>query len=258
MSSPWRVAAAALACTVVFVLACGGGHPTQPTVTVVTPPPPTPSVTVTGVVVGTAGNAMTVIAPGGKLQLFAQAQNSDGSTTDVTNAALWQSSNPVVATVSPGGIVTAAAEGEADFSATYQSKSGSIHGTVTKPGCEVTLDPASLSFGALATSARVHVMPNYSSCRWTVKSDAAWLSYSYDPGKSGDGYFAYDVPGNNNPDARNANLIVSVVGGSPAMHTVHQDRPVGCVYQASPDRLTFGASGGTGSFTVTTMPADCT
>ena len=32
---------------------------------------------------------------------------------------------------------------------------------------------------------------------------------------------------------------------------------MGCVYKVAPEKLSFGASGGAGSFTVTTVPSDC-
>ena len=63
------------------------------------------------------------------------------------------------------------------------------------------------------------------------------------------------VPGNNNPSPRDANIIVSVEGGPAAIHTIHQERPVGCVYRDT-GKARSGA-GGTGSFTVTTIPGDC-
>ena len=114
---------------------CGGDSPapTQPT----TPAPTTPTVTVTSIRVGTAGNAAATLAPGDKLQLFAQAVQSDGVVSDVTNVAVWQSSNPVVATVSPTGLVTAAQDGALDVSATYANQSGSIHADVQQPGPDV-------------------------------------------------------------------------------------------------------------------------
>src|SRR4051794_19552814 len=230
--------------------------PTQPTTP--TPAPGTPAVTVASIRVGTAGNVPTTLSPGDTLQLFAQATNSDGTTADVTNLAVWQSSDPVVATVSPTGLLTAAVEGALDVSASYSGKSGSIHADIQKPGCKATLSPASLVFGALSSGGTVTVTTSLTTCRWTARSDASWLSFQYDPGRSGSGSFSYAVPGNNNVNARDANIIVSVDGGPAAIHAVHQERPLGCVYTVAPEQLTFSrSSGGRGSFTVTTVPADC-
>ena len=95
-----------------LAMSCGGhsNAPTQPTSRAAPGPAP---VTVADVRVGTAGNASPSLSPGQTLQLFAQATSSDGTSADVTNLAVWQSSNPVVATVSPTGLVTAAVEGDA-------------------------------------------------------------------------------------------------------------------------------------------------
>jgi len=245
-------------CGLVALLAgCGGtpaptpSQPTSPTA------PAAPSVTVTGVRVGAAGNASTSIAPGDTLQLFALADSSDGTASDVTNLATWQSSNPAVATVSPSGLLTAAAEGALDVTAAYSGKSGSVHADIQRAGCKVTLSPDALVFGALSSSGQVTVTATLSTCRWTARSDASWLPVQFDPGRSGSGSFTYSVPGNNNTDARDARIVVTVVGGPTAVHNVHQERPVGCVYQVSPARLTFSTAGGPGAFQVTTIPSDC-
>jgi hypothetical protein len=242
-----------------FLVTCGGGSPTptQPTQPTQPVTPPAPTVTVSSISVGTAGNAAPAISPGDKLQLFAQATSSDGSVSDVTNLALWQSSNPVVGTVSPTGLLTAAAEGTVDVSASYSGRSGSLHAEVQKPGCQVTLSPSSLVFGALSSSGTVTVTTTLSSCRWTARSDASWLSFQFDPNKSGNGTFGYSVPGNNSTDPRDANINITIEGRTVARHTIHQERPLGCVYTVTPVALSFGTGGGRGSFNVTTQPADC-
>src|SRR3954447_8612350 len=243
---------------IITVDGCGGAPPAPTQPTTPTPAPITPAGTVASIRVGTAGNVPTTLSPGDTLQLFAQATNSDGTTADVTNLAVWQSSDPVVATVSPTGLLTAAIEGALDVSASYSGKSGSIHADIQKPGCKATLSPASLVFGALSSGGTVTVTTSLTTCRWTARSDASWLSFQYDPGRSGSGSFSYAVPGNNNVNARDANIIVSVDGGAAAIHAVHQERPLGCVCTVAPEQLTFSrSSGGRGSFTVTTVPADC-
>jgi len=141
--------------------------------------------------------------------------------------------------------------------ATYSGRSGSLHAEVRKAGCKVTLSPDALVFGALASGGFVTVTTSLSTCRWTARSDASWLPLQFDPGRSGSGSFSYNVPGNNNPDARDARIVISVVDGPAAIHAVHQERPVGCVYQVTPARLTFSSSGGKGAFQVTTIPGDC-
>lgn len=240
------------------VLACGGGSsPSTPVQPTPPPVPTTPAVTLSSIVVGVAGNAPAAIAPGDRLQLFAQAVYSDDSRADVTNTALWQSSNPIVATVSSGGVLTGAAEGSLDVNATYLGRSGSLHADVQKPGCLVTLSPPSLSFSAFGASATVQVTTSDSTCRWTAKSDASWLPFSYDPNRSGNGAFSYTVPGNSTTQPRTGNIVVSVVGAPSVSHVVQQERPLGCSYVVTPDHITFPGSGGTGAFDLVTTPGDC-
>ena len=214
--------------------------------------------TVSSVTVGVAGSLPATLAPGERLQLFAQATQSDDSVLDVANTAVWQSSNPSLATVTSGGVLTAFAEGAIDVSATYQSRAGSLRADIVKLGCRATVTPASLSFGALAASSGVvTVTTSLTDCRWTVKSNVPWLPLSFDPGRSGNGSFSYSVPGNNTTAPRDAEIVVSVAGGAPVIHRIHQERPVSCVYTVSPTSHIVGAQGGTQTIQVTTVPADC-
>ncbi|MBE3123475.1 MAG: Ig-like domain-containing protein [Acidobacteria bacterium] len=106
-----------------FLAACGGGS-SSPTPTAPTTP------TVIGLTVsGTAG----LTSKGQTSQLTATATMSSGATQGVTAQATWQSSNTVVATVSAAGVVTAAGDGEAMITATYQGQSGQMKVTVTVP-----------------------------------------------------------------------------------------------------------------------------
>jgi hypothetical protein len=77
------------------------------------------SVTVTG----------TPPAVGGTSQFTATAALSNGTTQDVTSQAVWDSSNPSVATV-VAGRVTGVAPGEVDITATYQGVSGRTRITI--------------------------------------------------------------------------------------------------------------------------------
>ena len=249
--------------TVAILATCGGGSPasvslTQPTQSTAPASPAPPAVTVSSITVGTAGNAAAAVAPGEKLQLFAQAINSDSSVTDITNIAVWQSSNPA----GGHGISHRPAQRGGPWSPRRQrrrnsGRSGSLHADVQQPGCRVTLSPSSLVFGALSSSGYVVVTATQSDCRWTARSDASWLSFQDHPNRSGDGSFSYSVPGNNSTDARDARIVVTVAGGPASIHTIHQERPVGCVYTVAPQKIAFGQAGGRGSFNVTTQPGDC-
>ena len=67
---------------------------------------------------------------GSSSQFTATATMSNGTTEVVTSSATWTSSDPNVATVTPGGLVTAIAEGTASIQATFDNISGSEPTTV--------------------------------------------------------------------------------------------------------------------------------
>lgn len=228
-----------------LALACSGSKP-----------PTTPSVNVTAVQVGLAGNASSTLAPGETRQLVATAAQSDGTSIDVTAIATWQSSAPGTAAVSAAGLVTASAEGPADVSATYKSAKGSVHVDV-QPTCAVTVSPATAAFNAFGGNATLTVTVNAPSCRWTARSDQPWFPVAPEPSGTGSGSFAYALPANSTPTARTANVIVTTSTGLTATHAVSEDRPLACSYVTQPEELTFSASGGTGLFNVIATPGDC-
>lgn len=67
---------------------------------------------------------------GSSSQYTATATMSNGTTEVVTSTATWTSSDPTIATVTPGGLVTAVAEGTVTIQATFDSISGSEPTTV--------------------------------------------------------------------------------------------------------------------------------
>ena len=229
-----------------LLAACGGGSA-----------PTTPGTTITAVQVGVSGGGSTALAPGETRQLFASATRADGTATDVTNLATWQTSNPAIATVSPSGLLSAAGEGGIDVFATYNSVRGTLHADIKRVACDVTIAPPSATYGAFGGSATIAVTLASQSCRWTARSDAGWFPFSFDPGKAGDGSFTYALPANSTPDRRSANIIVEASTGQQALHAINEDRPAGCSYVTQPAELTFSASGGTGQFNVITTPNDC-
>jgi hypothetical protein len=132
---------------------------------------------------------------------------------------------------------------------------GSLH-TDVRPVCTATLSPAAATFSAFGGTATVAVTVNSPSCRWTVRSDAAWLPFTFDPGTPGSGSFTYTAPPNSTAAARTGSLIVET-GAAAAIHAITVNRPAGCSYVTQPEELTFTAAGGTGQFNVITTPSDC-
>lgn len=235
-------------CTAVALAGSGCGSksstPTSPTAT-------------SGVTVGVSGNASATLAPGETRQLFATASRADGTSTDVTNLATWQTSNPSVATVSPSGLLSAAAEGGVDVFATYNNVRGSLHADIKRVACDVSVSPSSSAYSAFGGSGTVNVTLSSPSCRWTARSDAGWFPFTFDSGPSGNGSFTYTLPANSTPDRRSVNIIVESATGQQAMHTISEDKPTSCSYVTQPSELTFTAAGGTGQFNVIVTPGDC-
>ena len=144
-----------------LVPACGGsggGSPASPTPT---PTPTPPPVTVTAVTVTGPGctpgvqsgqglcSTTVPTAIGSTLQLTATAAMSDGSASNVTEQATWNSSKTTVATVTRG-LVTFRAPGECDITAAYQGKLG---------GNTIRVDPP--IWAKTGTGDTVFDMPTY-------------------------------------------------------------------------------------------------
>jgi hypothetical protein len=102
-----------------------------------------------GLVVGNTVSTVFVLAPvltsvivspanpsillGNSIQLTATAVYSDSSTQNVTNSALWTSSNTAVATVNTTGLATSVAQGSSAINASYGGQVGSTGLTVATP-----------------------------------------------------------------------------------------------------------------------------
>jgi hypothetical protein len=125
-----RRSLAAQSVFICLAVACGGG-----------PTAPTSDSPAQSIELGVAGGADPVLAPGISLQLWARTRDKDGGNTDITNVAVWQSSDPSVATVSPGGTVRAAKEGPLTVSATFGKLSATLPLQII--GCLATVTPQS-------------------------------------------------------------------------------------------------------------------
>jgi hypothetical protein len=111
----WREVAVA-SVVMINLAACGNS-----------PSPTAPSaVTVATIGVTSASQATA------SFQLTATARLSDGSARDVTSTAAWTSSNALIATVSPTGMITVVGSGELDVRAVYQNITGALHLSVAK------------------------------------------------------------------------------------------------------------------------------
>ena len=107
-----RVIPVVLVAVGLCILAAACGTATSPSVV--------SSVTVTG----------AAPAVGASSQYAAVANMSNGTSEVVTTTATWTSSNADIATVTPGGLVTAIAEGSVSISATFDNITGSAQAAV--------------------------------------------------------------------------------------------------------------------------------
>lgn len=235
-----------------LAVACGSDKsPSQPT------PAPAP-ITTSAVQVRASNNETGPMEAGQTRQLVAMATQSTGASTDVTQQAAWTSSTPAVVTVSPSGLLTALAQGNADIGATFQGVRGALGVDVRPLRCALTISPATASYGPFGGSGSVQVQVSAPSCRWTALSNARWLPFAFDPGVAGSGSFGYTAPANSTTDTRTADIVVTTSTGETATHAITVNRTTGCSYVTDPEEATFPAAGGTGQFNVIATPGNCT
>jgi hypothetical protein len=122
------------------------------------------------------------IGPAGTQQFTANGTYSTGTTTDITSAVTWGSSNGTVASISTGGLATAHATGSTTISATLTGVSGSTLLTVANP-TSCSGSPSSIAVsgasGAIATGApdQFHAVGTYSGgCTKDITSTVTWAS----------------------------------------------------------------------------------
>lgn len=166
-----RVGKALLSSLVVaFTTACvGGGSASAPALPPTAPTTPTP--TVTSVAIASATISST------SYQLSASARMSDGTTTDVTRVAHWDSADTNVAVVSATGLVTSINGGDVDIHATYSSVIATAHVTIARPAGPSTFILAGVVHEVAPNahalgSVRLSIMagPNFGT---TITSDAS-------------------------------------------------------------------------------------
>ena len=96
---------------------------------------------------------------GSSASLAALANYTNGHSADVTGAALWESSDPSVATVSPAGIVTARGIGSTEIRATFQAVTGGRLMAIAPSAPVTTLPVANVLVGIVRDSANNGVIP---------------------------------------------------------------------------------------------------
>ena len=117
------------------------------------------------------------LASGSTEQLTATAVYYDNSTQAVTSQAVWQSSDPTIAAVSPSGMLTALRAGSVTVSATWNSVSGNAGVTVTAAALSsITVSPAVFSV-ASGQSKQLSALGTFTDgTSQDVTSQATWSS----------------------------------------------------------------------------------
>lgn len=138
-------------CVGALTVACGGGSSSSTT--------PSPSAQVTGLSIGGSNG----VAVGQATQLTATASFSTGPSQSVQAA--WQSSNPVVATVSSSGLVAPVGLGVVTLTATYQTTTATFTLSVFPSVAGTWVD-------ALVTDAK-KIENDATSLTWTLTQNGA-------------------------------------------------------------------------------------
>jgi Viral BACON domain/Putative binding domain, N-terminal len=115
-------------------------------------------------------------------------------------------------------------------------------------GCRYAVDPAAQSFSDGGGSAIVTVRSG-AGCTWTAAADAPWITIAAGSSGAGNGAINFSVAVNPmGGPARNGTIRVN-----DQTVAVSQAGGAACAYTLSPTSQDFSASGGSGSFTVTTV-----
>ena len=120
--------------------------------------------------------------------------------------------------------------------------------TVEPPAvpCSYAVSPASQSVAAAGGSGSFSVTAA-AGCSWTAGSGASWITVTGGSNGSGNGTVAFSAAANTTTSSRTGTIAV---GGQ--AFTISQDAAPSCSYSLSPTSHAVAASGGTGSFSVST------
>lgn len=112
-------------------------------------------------------------------QLTATATYNNGTSTNVTSAVTWKSSNTAVATITPAGLVTGVAAGSTTLTASLNGVNGTESLTVTTQASTITsiaVSPSAASFAVNATQQFAATATYADGHTASVTSQAAWTA----------------------------------------------------------------------------------
>lgn len=117
---------------------------------------------------------------------------------------------------------------------------------VTEVVCSYSVPSTCLTFGGAGSSATINVT-SAPGCAWIANTDVNWISFASSTFDAGNNPVAFEVRGNLTGEGRQGTISI---GGN--FITLMQSVPT-CTFSLSPTKANFGASGGTGTITVTTQ-----
>jgi len=210
--------------------------------------------TVTAVSVDGAAPAIGVTT-----QFHASATMSDNTSKEITNAAIWSSSNRVIATVNAGQ-VRGVNNGEVDIIATYQGVTGQLHITIGPTGgtggssggsstATVTLVTLTGNAPSIGTSSSFRATATLSDqTSKDVTSLASWRSSNTSVANVVNGVVIGGAAGDADISATYQNVTGTV-------HVVIAATP--CVFSVFPGSLSVSANGGAQTLTVSSSSGSC-
>ena len=107
-------------------------------------------------------------------QLTAIARYADGSSQNVSEQSIWDSSDASVATVSGLGLLTTVGFGSTEVSARFQELTTAVNVTVVSP-CTMTLAGSAATFNRHGGTGTVAVQTG-AQCFWSAAADVGWMT----------------------------------------------------------------------------------
>lgn len=194
-------------------------------------------------------------------QLAAIAQFSDGSSQDVRDQSIWETSDSAVVTVSGTGLLTTVGFGDAEVTARFQSLTASKPVSVTQPPprCSLMLSEAD-TFNRNGGSGSVAVQIEENCFGWTASTDVGWITLVGSNTGNGPGMINFVVTPLTNETSRTGQITVRVSGIPDQSVLIRQENTEGPQppfrYFVTPESRTVGSHGASYTVTVTSSRPD--
>jgi hypothetical protein len=191
-------------------------------------------------------------------QSFAAAGGSGSIAVSAGSGCPWTAASNV-SWLSVSGGAAGTGSGSVTFTVATQTASSQRTGTLTVAGktftvtqaaataCSFSISPTSQAFAAAGGSGSVAVTTT-AGCAWTASDSVSWVTVVTGASGTGNGTVSFSVSANT---SSSRSTTLSVAGKSFSITEAAPTAP--CSYTVSPLSVTQGATGGSGTFTVTTQ-----